>query len=91
MVERQLGERRTLVAEVRRVRSIQSEEMARLTEDVALFMRLGAREGPDLRADFREAAQPVQENTAQDQDRKAPEQDRHRPAIDRDDGMDVGM
>jgi hypothetical protein len=89
MVERQLGERRTLVAEVRRVRQIQSEEMTRLTEDVALFVRLGAREGPDLQADFHEAAQPAEKTAAQEQDGQS--QDRQRPAMDRDGGLDMGM
>jgi hypothetical protein len=89
LVERQLGERQILVKEVKRVRGIQSEDMARLQEDVAFFMRLGERDAPDLRAEFREAAQPVQENKVQEG--KAPEQDRQRPSIDRDDGMDMGM
>ena len=84
LVERQLGARQILVKEVRRVRGIHSEEMARLHEDVAFFMRLGEREAPDLRAEFQEAARPVQEN-------KAPEQDRQRPGLDPDDGMDMGM
>jgi hypothetical protein len=91
LVERQLRERRSLHMEVRRVRDIHSEEMARLHEDVAFFMRLGEREAPDLQAEFREAAQPAQENTAQDQDRKAPDQERQRPGLDRDDGLDFGI
>jgi hypothetical protein len=89
LVERQLGERQILVKEVRRVRQIQSEDMARLQEDVAFFLRLGEREAPDLRAEFREAVQPAQENKAQEN--KAPEHDRRRPSIDRDDGIDMGM
>ncbi len=89
LVDRQLGERQVFVKEVKRVRGIHSEEMARLTEDVAFFMRLGEREAPDLRAEFREAAQPVQENKVEEN--KAPEQDQQRPGLDRDDGLDVGM
>lgn len=89
LVERQLAARQVLVKEVRRVRQMQSEDMARLQEDVAFFMRLGEREAPDLRAEFREAAQPVQENKVQES--KVPEQDRQRPVLDRDDGMDMGM
>ena len=89
LVERQLRQRQTLVKEIRRVREIQSEDMARLTEDVAFFMRLGEREAPDVRTEFQEAARPVRENS--DQENKAPEQDRQRPDLGRDDGMDLGM
>jgi Relaxase/Mobilisation nuclease domain. len=81
LVERQLRQRQTLVKEIRRMREIQSEDMARLTEDVALFMRPGERETPDVQTDFREAAQPPQEPKARDQERD----------LGRDDGLDFGM
>lgn len=84
LVERQLRQRQTLVKEIRRVRVIQAEEMARLTEEVAFFLRLGGPEPPDLQRDFREAGQP---------DRKVPEAepDRQPPAMGRDDDLDMGM
>lgn len=86
LVEAQLRQRQTLVKEIRRVREIQAEEMARLTEEVAFFLRLGGPEPPDLQRDFRDAAQPSQ-------DRKVPEPepDRQPPAMGRDDDLDMGM
>lgn len=84
LIERQLHLRQPLVKEIRRLREVQSEEMARLSEDVAFFLRLGERETPDVRADFSEAAQPRQEPTTRDQDRQ-------RPGLDPDNGMDLGM
>lgn len=61
-----------------------AEDMARLSEEVAFFLRLSAPEPPDLQRDFRDAAQP---------DRKAPESqpDRQPPAMGRDDDLDMGM
>lgn len=77
MIERQMQERQALQQDIHRVREMHAEEMARLNEDVAHFLKLAEPEAPELREEFHEAAQP--------------QQDRKTPGLDRDDGMDFGM
>lgn len=77
MIERQMQERQALQQDISRVREMLGEEMARLNEDVAHFLKLAEPEAPELREEFHEAAQP--------------QQDRKRPGLDRDDGMDMGI